>query len=101
SGGTLAVDGITPFPFPTGGTIVQHVSSASGPACVHDSVVPFPGGFSAPIFCIPGLNFSVQVTQDGCGVGRIDSNGGSDFTISELGDTSSPTVCGLPASNCL
>src|SRR6185503_10032908 len=34
-------------------------------------------------------------------VGRIDSNGGSDFTITEIGDTSSPTVCGLPASNCL
>jgi hypothetical protein len=100
SGGLLAVDGITPFPFPAGGTIVQHVSSASLPNCVHTSVVPAVGGFSAPLFCIPGLNFSVQVQQDGCGVGRIDSNGGSDFTITEVGDTSSPIICGLPASNC-
>jgi hypothetical protein len=101
AGGALTVDSLSPFPFPAGGTIVQHVSGATQPTCVHTTVVPYPGGFSAPVFCIPGFNFSVKVEQTGCGVGRIDSNGGSDFTITETGDTSSPTVCSLPASNCL
>jgi hypothetical protein len=96
----LTVDGLTPFAFPAGAVMVQHVSSASPPNCLHTTVVPSPGGFSAPLFCIPVLNFSIQIAQDGCGVGRIDSNGGSDFTIEEIGDTSSPTICGLPASNC-
>lgn len=62
------------------------------------------GGFSAPVFCIPGLNFSVMVEQTACGVGRIDSDGGSDFTVTETGDTSAPSPapgsCGLPASSC-
>jgi len=71
---------------------------------VHDVVVPAEGGFSAPVFCIPGLNFSVMVSQTGCGIGSIDSNGGSDFTITETGDTSAPSPapgsCGMPASSC-
>jgi hypothetical protein len=106
AGGQLqvaSIDGGTPggFPFPAGGTVVQDVTGASLPNCVHDTVVPASGGFSAPIFCIPGLNFTVQVTQDGCGVGRIDSNGGSDFTITEVGDTSDSSVtCNLPHMGC-
>jgi hypothetical protein len=36
------------------------------------------------------------LTQTGCGAGKIDSNGGSDFTVVERNDTSSPTVCGTP-----
>jgi hypothetical protein len=106
AGGQLqvaSIDGGTPggFPFPSGGTVVQDVSAASTPDCVHDTVVPATGGFTAPIFCIPGLNFSVQVTQNGCGVGQIDSNGGSDFTVTEVGDTSDSSVtCNLPAVGC-
>jgi hypothetical protein len=90
-----------PFPFPAGGFIVQDTAAASGPACVHDVVVPFPGGFSAPVFCVPALGLTVLVEQTACGIGRIDSNGGSDFTISEIGDTSdsSPT-CSLPHPGC-
>jgi hypothetical protein len=111
AGGQLqvaSIDGGTPggFPFPTGGIVVQDVSAASLPDCVHDTVVPFPAGFSAPIFCIPGLNFSVQVTQSGCGIGQIDSNGGSDFTVTEAGDTSDSLgdvngSCGLPHAGCV
>jgi hypothetical protein len=98
-----SIDGGTPggFPFPTGGTIVQDVSAASPPDCVHTTVVPASGGFAVPVFCIPGLNFSVQVVQSGCGIGLIDSNGGSDFTIAEVGDTSDSSVtCNLPAVGC-
>jgi hypothetical protein len=62
-------------------------------------VVPFPAGFSAPAFCIPALGFTTSVVQTGCGIGRIDSDGGSDFTITEIGDTSAPNApCFLAAS---
>jgi hypothetical protein len=99
SGGTLRVDGLPAFPFPAGGQIVQDVSAGNAD-CVHQTVVPFPGGFSAPVFCIPSLGFTTKVQQTGCGVGRIDSDGGSDYTIVERGDTSSPTICALPHNNC-
>jgi hypothetical protein len=89
SGGVLTVDGLPAFPFPAGGTIVQDVGPGD-PSCVHSTVVPFPGGFSAPAFCIPALGFTTSVVQTGCGIGLIDSNGGSDFTITEIGDTSAP-----------
>lgn len=92
-GGTLTVGSLSPFPFPAGGTLVEDVSSASQPDCVHSAVLPFPGGFSAPIFCIPSFGFSVTLSQTGCGIGEIDSNGGSDYTITELGDTSSQPEC--------
>jgi hypothetical protein len=97
SGGQLKVYTFQPFPFPAGGTIVQDVKAASMPACVHDTVVPFPGGFNAPNFCVPALGYTVSVTQTGCGIGRIDSNGGSDFTVNELNDTSdSSATCNVP-----
>src|SRR4029450_3376245 len=79
TGGTLDVYSFAPFPFPSGGMIVQHVG-AGDVNCVHNTVVPFPGGFSSPNFCVPALMFTTSVTQTGCGVGRIDSNGGSGFT---------------------
>jgi hypothetical protein len=97
-GGILTVDGLPAFPFPAGGAIIQDVAAA-GPGCVHNTVVPFPGGFSAPSFCIPALGFTTSLSQTGCGIGLIDSNGGSDFTITELGDTSAPGApCFLPPS---
>lgn len=88
------------FPFPPGGAVVQDVGPGDA-NCVHPAIVPATGGFSAPVFCIPGLNFTVQVAQTACGIGQIDSNGGSDYTVTERGDTSdsSPT-CNLPAVGC-
>jgi hypothetical protein len=52
-----------------------------------------PGGFHSPAFCIPAVGFSVSLEQSGCGVGRIASQGGGDFTITEVGDTSSQPEC--------
>jgi len=49
---------------------------------------------------VPALGYTVSITQTGCGVGQIDSNGGSDFKIEETNDTSSPVVCGLPHAGC-
>jgi hypothetical protein len=98
-GGTLDVYGFAPFPFPSGGQIVQDVSAGDA-TCVHTTVVPFPGGFSAPNFCVPALQFTTSVTQTACGIGRIDSDGGSDFMTTEIADTSSPVVCSLPHSPC-
>ena len=102
SGGKLKVYTFQPFDFPAGGSIVQDVKAATLPDCVHETVVPFPGGFHAPNFCVPALGYTVSVTQTGCGVGRIDSNGGSDFTVNEVNDTSdSSTTCNLPQNNCM
>ena len=98
-GGTLQPAGLAPFPFPAGGSIVENVGPPDG-ACVHQTVVAFPGGFNVPTFCIPLLDLSVSVRQTGCGVGRIDSDGGSDFTVAEVGDTSSPTTCSSPHPGC-
>ena len=95
AGGTLKYDGLMPFAYPGGGTIRLDVAAGDA-SCVHETVVPFPGGFATPPFCVPALAFTVTVSQTGCGIGRIDSDGGSDFTVVEVGDTSSPNVCGLP-----
>jgi hypothetical protein len=92
AGGTLTVTIFAPFPFPTGGTIVMDTGPPDAD-CVHDSVIPFPGGFTAPTFCVPALGFTVHVEQTGCGIGQIDSDGGSDYTIDEKGD-SSDAACG-------
>ncbi len=115
--GTLKVDGFAPFPFPAGGYIKEEVSAASQPDCIHNIVVPFTMGcdpntsgsceFFAPTFCsIAALNFSTKVAQDGCGKGYMDSNGGSDFTVQERGDSSPtgapcsiPTVCANGANS--
>jgi hypothetical protein len=96
SGGVLQVATFSPFPLPPGATLVEDVGAGDA-NCVHDVVVPSPGGFNAPVFCVPALGYLVKVTQSGCGVGEIDSNGGSDFTITERGDTSdSSQTCNLP-----
>jgi hypothetical protein len=101
AGGMLATATVAAFPFPAGGTITQEVGPGNA-NCVHETVVPFPGGFTAPVFCIPGVMFSVRVEQTGCGVGRIDSNGGSDFTVTERGDTDDKSAtCNLPHPNCV
>ena len=99
-GGNLTVASLSTFDFPTGGSIVQDVGAGNAD-CVHEVVVPFPGGFTAPVFCIPSLGFTVEVVQAGCGVGRLDSDGGSDYTLTEIGDTSDTSaICLLPHRNC-
>ena len=87
TGGSLKVSTFMPFTFPAGGTTVQDVGDGDA-NCVHTTVIPYPGGLTVPVFCVPALGYSVQVSQTGCGIGEIDSNGGSDFTVIEKGDTS-------------
>jgi hypothetical protein len=87
TGGVLKVTTFQSFPFPANSTIVQDVSAPDA-NCVSQTVVPYPGGLTVPPFCWAALGFTVQVTQTGCGVGIIDSNGGSDLTVDEKGDTS-------------
>jgi hypothetical protein len=108
-GGVLTVSSLSSFAFPAGGTIIADVGQPDT-NCVHKVVVPFPSpvGFTAPVFCVPALGFTVSVTQTGCGIGEIDSNGGSDFTVSELGDTSydsskdsaATSVCHITQASC-
>jgi hypothetical protein len=99
TGGTLRVSTFAPFAFPAGGTTIQDVGTPNV-NCVHDTVVPYPGGLTVPVFCVPALGATTQVTQTGCGIGKVDSDGGSDFTISERGDTSETTVCHVHQSLC-
>ena len=100
AGGTLKVSTFAPFSFPAGGTLIADVGEPDAD-CVHPVVVPFPGGFSAPTFCIPALGYTGSIAQRGCGVGLIDSDGGSDFTITEVADTSdSSATCSLPNAAC-
>jgi hypothetical protein len=68
---------------------------------VHQTVVPFPGGLTVPVFCVPALGASISFTQVGCGIGEIDSDGGSDFTVTENGDTSyNLNGCNVPQKLC-
>jgi hypothetical protein len=102
SGGALKVYTFAAFPFPAGGQIKQDVAAASLPNCIHDTVVPFPGGFSAPNFCVPALGYTTSVTQTGCGIGEMDSNGGSHFKVEETNDTSNTGApCTLPHAGCV
>jgi hypothetical protein len=76
---------------------VQPVGLEAGPgdaACRHETVVPYPGGFEKGIGCFENATFAFE--QAGCGVGLIDSDGGSDFTLSETADTSDRAVCNVP-----
>jgi hypothetical protein len=93
AGGVLTVGTLSNIPFPAGGTLVLDVGPATLPDCIHNVVLPMPGGFQSPAFCIPAFGFTVSLEQSGCGVGRIASAGGGDFTITEVGDTSSQPEC--------
>jgi len=97
TGGVLKVSTFLPFQFPAGGATIQDVSAPNPSTCVSNTVVPYPGGLTVPVFCVPALGYTVQVSQTGCGVGVIDSNGGSDLTTTEKGDTSF-TSAGCAAS---
>lgn len=96
AGGIMQISTLSPFPLPAG-TLILDVAPATAPACRHRAVVPFPDGFEIPTFCVPAAGFSVAVTQAGCGVAEIDSNGGADYTIRAVGDTSDASpICGAP-----
>ena len=99
TGGVLKVGTFLPFPFPAGATTVQDVSAPDA-ACVSTTVIPYPGGLTVPAFCVPATGYSVQVIQTGCGIGIIDSNGGSDLTTTENGDTSSALFSCAAAQSC-
>jgi hypothetical protein len=100
TGGRLRVGNLAEFDFPAGGEIIADVSPGDA-QCVHSAVVPFPGGFTAPAFCIPTLGFTVKVSQTACGIGQMDSNGGADYTVTEIGDTSDTNgPCNLPQARC-
>jgi hypothetical protein len=85
--GELKVSTFAAFPFPAGSVTIQDVSAPDG-NCVSNTVIPYPGGLTTPVFCVPALGYTVEVAQTGCGVGIIDSDGGSDLTVDEKGDTS-------------
>ena len=69
SAGTLTVDGLPPFPFPTGVTTIMDVGpSVGGPACQHPVEVAA-GNFFVPNFDLPALNYCSSVTPIGCDVG--------------------------------
>lgn len=99
AGGSLRLATFSEFPLPAGGSLVQDVGPGDA-NCVHETVIPFPGGFTQPAFCIPALGFTMGMVQTACGVGQIDSDGGSDFTITEAGDSSEAALCGVAQGFC-
>jgi Tol biopolymer transport system component len=81
-----------------GGRYVADVGPGDGD-CVHRVVVPQGDSWS---FCVGGLGVTVGITQTGCGVGLIDSDGGADLTLHEVADTSDAGgPCGNRQAGCL
>jgi cysteine-rich repeat protein len=69
--------------------------------CVHPVVVPLVPTATRNTACLGDLGWTVQVTQTGCGVGLLDSDGGSDFSLEHIGDTSDTSpVCNTPHTFC-
>ena len=62
--GTMRVASLSPWPMPTGGTLTLDVGAATPPGCGHNVVVPSPGGFAMPAFCIPGTGVFRQRDAD-------------------------------------
>jgi hypothetical protein len=71
--GTLQVDGLPPFPFPTGVMTTMNVGAPDA-SCGHDVVVPA-GGFFVPVFDLPALNYCSQVVPTGCESGGGQGSG--------------------------
>jgi hypothetical protein len=104
--GTLVVGTLTAFPFPAGVKTTLDVDAGDA-TCKHNVIIPA-NGFSVPIFCIPALNFTSQVTPLGCESGGAFGNGvlwdaaatGADADVSTVGDTSDGTCnpAGQPCS---
>src|SRR4029077_10591054 len=80
SGAVLRVGPLPEISLSAGGTVVLDVKPASQPHCFHEVVVPFPGGFTSPAYCIPGTGYTARLVQRACGVGQIAPSGG-DYTI--------------------
>src|SRR5262249_41636156 len=111
SAGTLQVDNLPAFPFPTGvSTVMDVAGGATMPNCQHNVVVPS-GGFSVPNFDIPALNYCSSVIDLHCesgtgeGAGQLwDGHGaaGASLTnVTKVADTSDG-VCDntFNGSNC-
>ena len=106
--GILQVSTLAPFPFPPG--VITIVEAGAGDvACKHNAIVPA-GGFSVPVFCIPALGFTSQVTPLGCETGTAVGNGfvwddsspSATPDVSRVGDTSDPSTasCGTLGGGC-
>ena len=70
-------------------------------ACVHPVVIPVDGTAVSDPVCLQGLGLTLQVSRSGCGVGLFDSDGGNDFTLEQVGDTSDASpACNRPHAFC-
>ncbi len=96
SQGTLQVSALPAFAFPANvQTVVEVGPPTAFPGCMHTGVVPA-GGFTVPVFCIPGLMYTSQVTALGCESGGGDGQAAlwdsgasmSDPIVTRIGDTS-------------
>src|SRR5262249_33905633 len=79
SAGTLQVDNLPPFPFPTGVTTTMNsgpacAASGASPTCRHEVIVPA-GGFAVPNFDIPALNYCSSVIDRHCESGTGEGAG--------------------------
>jgi hypothetical protein len=98
--GILAVSTLPAFPFPSGVSTTINTGPPLG-GCRHDAIVPS-GGFTVPVFCIPALGYTSQVTPLGCASGGSDGKGfvwdtndptkaAPDADVLRTGDTSDGT----------
>jgi hypothetical protein len=108
SPGTLSVGQLPAFPFPSGVVTTLDVGAAPGyPNCEHPALVPS-GGFAVPVFCIPALGFTSQLTTAGCVSGGNDGKGVvwdandpcPDPEVSKVADTRDG-VCDATTTACL
>lgn len=108
SDGFLQVATLPAFPFPLGvSTYLDVAAAGSFPTCKHDVIIP-PGGFLVPVFCIPALGFTSQVSYTGCESGSGDGKGRlwdgaaacADADVAKVGDTSDG-VCNPPGQPCI
>jgi hypothetical protein len=105
SPGTLIVSTLPAFPFPPNVLTTVDLGLPDGNA-KRTGIVP-PGGFTVPVFCIPGLMYTSQVTALGCAAGGADGSATvwettaptPDPNVSRVGDTSDG-VCNPAAQPC-
>ena len=104
----MQVSTVVAFPFPAGASITMDGGPADA-GCRHDVIVPA-GGFTVPNFCIPVLNFTVQMTAVGCAGGTARGAGvlwdaGAPApapNVMRVADTSDPDAssCGTLGTGC-
>jgi hypothetical protein len=104
--GSLVVGTLAAFPFP-GGVVTTVDAGAADATCKHSVTIP-PGGFTVPVFCIPGTGYSSKVVAQGCEGGTADGQGSvwdaaaqssPDPNVTHTGD-SSDGVCNPPGQPC-